>query len=107
MITEDNTGKRVLSFECTGVIRRIPIEKRGTSKRGIEWTLGGVLLEVSEDGVEGSAPLYLTAWGDEFVEEINNLGVGKKVDVKYHIETKEAYDRFRTDVVLDSIQLSY
>lgn len=107
MIQKDQTGKTVLSYEVHGVVRRIPIEKRGVSKRGNEWTLGGVLLEVSETEVDGSAQLYLTAWGDEKVEEINRIGVGKNVVAKFHIETREAFDRFSTDVILDEIQIEY
>ena len=107
MIKTNEKGSGVLSFTAKGVIRRIPIEKRGTSKRGVEWTLGGVCLEVSEDGCEGSAMLYLIAWGDELVEEINRLGVGKKVKANYHIETREMYDSFRTDVVLDDINIDF
>lgn len=105
MLKVDETGRGVLQFESTGVVRRIPLERRGHTKGGKEWTLGGVLLEVGEEGVAGSAQLYLITFEDELIEQINIIGVGKHVRVKYHIETKEYYDSFRVSVILDEIGL--
>ena len=105
MLKVDETGRGVLQFESTGVVRRIPLERRGHTKGGKEWTLGGVLLEVGEEGVSGSAQLYLITFEDELIEQINIIGVGKHVRVKYHIETKEYYDSFRVSVILDEIGL--
>lgn len=105
MLKVDETGRGVLQFESTGVIRRIPLERRGHTKGGKEWTLGGVLLEVGEEGVSGSAQLFLITFEDELIEQINIIGVGKHVRVKYHLETKEYYDSFRVSVILDEIGL--
>ena len=105
MLKIDDTGRGVLQFESTGVIRRIPLERRGYTKGGKEWTLGGVLLEVGEEGAAGSAQLYLITFNEELIEQINVIGVGKNVRVKYHIETKEYYDSFRVSVILDEIGL--
>ncbi|MBQ1469781.1 MAG: hypothetical protein IIZ29_02875 [Schwartzia sp.] len=105
MLKVDDTGRGVLQFESTGVIRRIPLERRGHTKGGKEWILGGSLLEVGEEGVDGSAQLYLITFNEELIEQINVIGVGKHVRVKYHIETKEYYDSFRVSVILDEIVL--
>ena len=105
MLKVDDTGRGVLQFESTGVVRRIPLERRGHTKGGKEWILGGCLLEVGEEGVAGSAQLYLSTFEDELIEQINVIGVGKNVRVKYHIETKEYYDSFRVSVILDEIGL--
>mgnify|MGYP006988854000 CR=1 FL=1 len=105
MLKDDGTGRYLLSYEVTGVIRRIPIEKRGTSRYGHEWVLGGVLLEVSEDGAEGSAPMYLTTFDPELIETINTLGVGKKVRVGYHINTRERFDGYTVSVIADTMEL--
>ena len=103
MLKIDDTGRGVLQFESTGVIRRIPLERRGHTKGGKEWILGGCLLEVGEEGVAGSAQLYLITFNEELIEQINVIGVGKNVRVKYHLETKEYYDSFRVSVILDEI----
>ena len=105
MINVDSTGKGVLQFVSEGVIRRIPLERTGMTKHGIPWTIGGCLLEVGEEGVEGSAMLYLVTFDTEKIETINMLGVGKKVRVKYHIETKDYFDGYRVSVILDEICL--
>ncbi len=105
MLKIDDTGRGVLQFESTGIIRRIPLERRGHTKGGKEWTLGGVLLEVGEEGVVGSAQLYLVTFKEELIEQISVIGVGKNVRVKYHIETKEYYDSFRVSAILDEIGL--
>lgn len=102
-LKQDNTGLGVLSYEVTGVIRRIPIERRGVSKRGNEWVLGGLMIEVREDGKEGSAQLYLETWEEEMIERINNIGIGKNVRVTFHIESREWYDKFRTSIIIDAI----
>lgn len=103
MIKADNFGRYVLSQEVTGVIRRIPIESRGTSKSGREWVLGKMVLEVFEDGVEGSAQIYLTTFDPDLTETIQRIGVGKRVRVRFHVETKEYYDSYRTNLIVDAI----
>lgn len=102
MIKEEN-GKSVLSYEATGVIRRIPLEKRGVARSGREWVLGSVLLEVTEDDAESSAQLFLQTWDDLMVETLNRIGVGKQVKVRYHIECREYYDSYKTNLILDDI----
>ena len=103
MITQNELGKYVLSQEVTGIIRRIPIESRGVSKGGREWVLGKVVLEVYEEGKEGSAQIYLTTFDEELTEMIQMLGVGKRVVVQFHIDVKEFYDSYRINLILDSI----
>ena len=103
MITQNELGKYVLSQEVTGIIRRIPIESRGVSRSGREWVLGKVVLEVYEEGKEGSAQIYLTTFDEELTEMIQMLGVGKRVKAVYHVDVKEYYDSYRTNLILDSI----
>jgi len=103
MIREEN-GKSVLSYEISGIIRRIPLEKRGVARTGREWVLGSVLLEVTEDGAESSAQLFLNTWDEIMVETLNRIGVGKQVRVRYHIECREYFDSYKTNLILDSIQ---
>lgn len=103
MLRTDATGRGVLQYEVTGRIARIPLERRGTSARGIPWVLGGCLLEVFEEGVEGSARLYLITWEDGMVELLNMIGVGKDVRVVFHIETRDRYDSYNVSAVIDSI----
>lgn len=105
MLKIDETGRGVLQYESTGVIRRIPLERRGHTKGGKEWTLGSVLLEVGEDGIDGSAQLYLVTFNEYLIEQINVIGVGKNVRIRWHVETKEYYDSFRTSIILDNIEL--
>lgn len=106
MIEKQQDGRYVLRYETCGIIRRIPIERRGVSKRGNEWVRGGVLLEVAEDGCEGSAQLFLTTWQEEMIETINRIGVGKNIKVKFHIECREYYDNYQCNILLDDIQMS-
>ncbi len=103
MIEKQQDGRYVLQYEATGIIRRIPIERRGVSKHGTEWVRGGVLLEVAEDGCEGSAQLFLTTWQEEMIETINRIGVGKNVKVKFHIECREYFDNYQCNILLDDI----
>ena len=103
MITQNELGKYVLSQEVTGIIRRIPIESRGISKGGREWVLGKVVLEVYEEGKEGSAQIYLTTFDEELTEMIQMLGVGKRVKATLHVDVREYYDSYRTNLILDSI----
>ena len=97
--------ENLLTFEVTGLIREIPLEARGISKNGVPWTRGGIYLEVFDEFSEGgSVPLYLTVWGDELVEHINTIGVGKKVRVKFHITSRRSpYGQFSTNVNLETI----
>lgn len=106
MIENDGTGRYTLSYECEAVLRRIPLEKRGLTKKGNEWVLGGCLVEAVEDGSEGSAQLYLATFDPELIELVNVIGVGKRVRVKFHIETREYYDSFRTSAILDGIRMT-
>lgn len=105
MIKTDETGKGILCYEVSGAIRRIPLQKRGVSRKNIPWTLGSILLEVGEDGVNGSAPLFLVTFNEELIERFERIGVGKNVKVVFHIETREFMDRFNVSCVLDSIDL--
>lgn len=103
MLKGDGTGKYLLSFQNEALIRRIPLERRGVTN-GREWVLGGLLCEVFEPDTEGSAELYLITFDGLLIEQINRIGVGKRVKIAYHIETRQRYDSYNVSAVLDSIQ---
>lgn len=104
MIQTDNNGRRFMCFSTNAVIRRIPLERRGTARSGREWVMGSVVVEAFEDSECNSALLYLITWQEEMVETINMLGVGKKCKVKFHIECKEYFDNYKTNIILDAIE---
>lgn len=107
MIQTDNTGKHLLSFETNALIRRIPLTKYGTAKNGNEWSMGSVLLEAYDEDEGASAELFLIYWNNELMtEQIERLGCGKRVKVKWHIETKAYFDNYKTSLILDDIQMS-
>lgn len=103
MIKTDSTGNSVLSYEVMGKITRIPLERRGTTKRGVEWTLGSCLLEVYEDGKDGSARLFLVTFDTELIETLNIIGVGKIVKARYHIDVRDRYDGYSVSLILDEV----
>lgn len=94
----------MMQHTVSGVTRRIPLEKCGVNKKGEPWTLGGVLIEASEEGFNGSVPLFFSTFDPELIELINRIGVGKEVVVTFHIECSAYYDNYRTNLVLDSIE---
>lgn len=104
MIKEGKNGMLMMQQTVSGVVRRIPLVKTGVSKKGVEWELGGVLIEASEDGFNGSVPLFISTFDSELIELINRIGVGKDVVVTFHIECSAYYDNYRTNLVLDSIE---
>jgi hypothetical protein len=104
MIKEGKNGMLLMQQTVSGVVRRIPLERTGISRKGIEWTLGGVLIEASEEGFNGSVPLFFSTFDPELIELINRFGVGKEVVVTFHIECSAYYDNYRTNLVLDSIE---
>jgi hypothetical protein len=104
MIKDDGNGRLLMQQTVSGVVRRIPLTRNGISKRGVEWELGGVLIEASEQGFEGSVPLFFSTFDTELIELINRIGVGKEVVVTFHIECSAYYDNYRTNLVLDSIE---
>ena len=104
MIKDDGNGRLLMQQTVSGVVRRIPLTRNGISKRGVEWELGGVLIEASEEGFNGSVPLFLSTFDTELIELINRIGVGKEVVVTFHIECSAYYDNYRTNLVLDSIE---
>ena len=106
MITQDNTGKYLLAYENNAVIRRIPMPKMGVSKNGREWSMGSVLLEAYDEDESVSAELFLIYWNDELMtEQIERLGCGKKVRVKWHVETLPKFDSYNVSLILDDIEL--
>lgn len=106
MIEQDNTGKYLLSFETNAIIRRIPLTKYGTAKNGNEWSIGSILLEAYDEDENASAELFLIYWNDELMaEQIERLGCGKRVKVKWHVETKAFFDNYKTSLVLDDIEM--
>lgn len=105
MLKIDETGRGVLQYEVQGVIRRIPLERRGNTKKGVPWVLGSMLMEVGEEGVNGSAQLYLVTFDEYLIETINTIGVGKPVKVKFHVETRERYDSYSVSAILDEIEM--
>lgn len=104
MIQTDNTGRHLMCFETNAVIRRIPMERRGTARSGRGWVMGSVVIEAFEDAECESALLYLITWQEEMIETLNILGVGKKCKVKFHIECREYYDSYKTSLMLDEIE---
>ena len=104
MIKEGKNGMLMMQHTVSGVVRRIPLTRNGISKRGVEWELGGVLIEASEEGFNGSVPLFFSTFDTELIELINRIGVGKEVVVTFHIECSAYYDNYRTNLVLDSIE---
>ena len=106
MLVNDGTGKYLLTFENVAVIRRIPMERRGTSKRGLQWTLGSALFEVfGEEGESGSAQLYLVTFDEEVIEQLNVFGVGKRVKIRWHVESREKFDSYAVSAILDGIEM--
>lgn len=106
MLVNDGTGRFLLTYENTAVIRRIPLEKRGTSRRGVEWTLGSTLVEVlGDDDESNSAQLFLVTFDEELIEQLNIIGVGKKVKIRWHVETRESYESYKVAAMLDSIEM--
>lgn len=103
MLKGDGTGRYLLSYENEALIRRIPLERRGVTN-GREWVLGSALFEVFEQDAGGSAELYLITFDELLIEQINRIGVGKRVKIAYHIETRQRFDSYNVSVVLDSIQ---
>ena len=65
--------------------------------------MGSVVVEAFEDAECESALLYLITWQEEMIETLNMLGVGKKCNVKFHIECREYFDSYKTSLMLDSI----
>lgn len=105
MIKTDETGRSFLSYESTGRIARIPMERRGKSARGHEWVLGSVLLEVfDEENRSGSARLCLLTFDEILIEQMNTIGVGKDVKVRWHVDVRDAFDNYKVSLVLDSIE---
>jgi len=105
MIKTDETGRSFLTFENTGRIARIPMERRGKSARGHEWVLGSVLLEVfDEENRSGSARLCLLTFDEMLIEQMNTIGVGKDVKVRWHVDVRDAFDNYKVSLVLDEIE---
>lgn len=104
MIKTDETGRSFLSYESTGRIVRIPVERRGKSARGHEWVLGSVLLEVyDEEKKNGSARLCLLTFDEMLIEQMNTIGVGKDVKVRWHVDVRDSFDNYKVSLVLDEI----
>ncbi len=106
MIKTDETGRSFLSYNSTGRIARIPMEKRGRSVRNHEWVLGSILLEVfdPEDRQNGSARLCLITFDEMLIEQMNTIGVGKDVKVRWHVEVRDNFDNYKVSLVLDEIE---
>ena len=103
MIKTDETGRSFLSYESTGRIARIPMERRGKSARGHEWVLGSILLEVFDEERNGSARLVLTTFDEMLIEQMNTIGVGKDVKVRWHVDVRDNFDNYKVSLMLDSI----
>lgn len=106
MIEKQQDGRYLLSFECNAIIRRVPIPRYGTSKSGRDWSLGSVLVEAYEEDESASAQLFLITWDELMIEQIERLGVGKKVKIKYHLEVKERFDSYNLSAIIDDISLA-
>ena len=104
MIKTDETGRSFLSYESTGRIARLPMERRGKSARGHEWVLGSILLEVFDEERNGSARLVLVTFDEILIEQMNTIGVGKDVKVRWHVDVRDNFDNYKVSLVLDSIE---
>lgn len=104
MLKTDSTGRSVLQYTVTGRIRRLPLPKSGVSKKGNEWKMGSVVLEVMEEGVEGSAELYLVTFDEFLIEELDMIGIGKNVKATFHIDVRSYYDSYNVSCILDAIE---
>lgn len=104
MLKTDSTGRSVLQYTVTGRIRRLPLPKSGISKKGVAWKMGSVVLEVMEEGVEGSAELYCVSFDEFLIEELEMLGVGKNVKATFHIDVRSYYDSYNVSCILDAIE---
>lgn len=105
MIKTDETGRSFLSYESTGRIARLPMERRGKSARGHEWVLGSILLEVfDEENRSGSARLCLLTFDEILIEQMNTIGVGKDVKVRWHVDVRDNFDNYKVSLVLDEIE---
>ena len=106
MIKQDNTGKYLLTYENKAIIRRIPVPRYGTAKNGRDWQMGRVLLEAYDEDESQSAELFLIYWNDELMtEQIERLGCGKRVKVRWHIETTPRFDTYNVSLILDEIEM--
>lgn len=105
MIKTDETGRSFLSYESTGRIARLPMERRGKSARGHEWVLGSILLEVfDEENRSGSARLCLVTFDEMLIEQMNTIGVGKDVKVRWHVDVRDNFDNYKVSLILDEIE---
>lgn len=104
MLKTDSTGRSVLQYTVTGRIRRLPLPKSGVSKRGIEWKMGSAVIEVMEEGVDGSAELYLVSFDEFLIEQLELIGVGKNVKATFHIDVRSYYDSYNVSCILDAIE---
>lgn len=102
MIKEQKDGQYMLSYENTAIIRRIMLPKCGVTN-GKEWRLGRFLFEVFEEGTDASAELFLVTFDDELSETVERLGVGKRVKISWHVQSRAHYDSYIVSAVLDSI----
>lgn len=104
MLKTDSTGRSVLQYTVTGRIRRLPLPKSGISKKGVAWKMGSAVIEVMEEGVEGSAELYCVSFDEFLIEELEMLGVGKNVKATFHIDVRSYYDSYNVSCILDAIE---
>lgn len=102
MIKQQQDGQYMLSYENTAIIRRIMLPKCGVTN-GKEWQLGRFLFEVFEEGSDASAELFLVSFNDEIMELVERFGVGKKVKILWHVQSRAHYDSYIVSAVLDSI----
>lgn len=103
MIKSDSLGKYVMALETDAVIRRIPIPKYGTSQRGVEWTLGSLIVEAYDQDETKSAELCFNSFDPEMIELFERIGVGKRVHICYHISCRRVYDNYHISLMVDSI----
>lgn len=104
MLKADSTGRSVLQYTVTGRIRRLPLPKSGVSKKGVAWHMGSAVIEVMEEGVAGSAELYLVTFDDFLIEELEMIGVGKNVKATFHIDVRSYYESYNVSCILDAIE---
>lgn len=68
--------------------------------------MGSILLEVfdPEDRQNGSARLCLITFDEMLIEQMNTIGVGKDVKVRWHVDVRDAFDNYKVSLILDEIE---
>ena len=64
-----------------------------------------MLVEAFDEDESQSAQLFLITWDSLMIEQIERLGVGKKVHIKYHVSVREKFDSYDVSLIIDEIDM--